>query len=126
MSAQQPPEPFTKPRLGALYVDCTGLGPFDATVKYCLLFRAMPEQVIWWKPGQWLAGPVPEAALEPADGPEPPEDEQPAALLVGWAAVELAPEPAEVTAGLDAASLEGIAAFESITAAAFVGQPPLF
>ena len=121
-----PPPAFGSPRLGLNYADFGRAepNPFEITVTFWQIFGVVPEEVLWIKPGYYVAGPVYEL-VDPEPGePEPvAEDDPPAVLLLGWA-----PEPASpaaVEAGLDAASQEGIRDYHA-AALAEPAQPSLF
>src|SRR5690348_9094788 len=50
-------------RLYACYEPRIGFDSEEKVRKaYMAVYRAVPEEVIWHKPGFWLAGPVPEPA----------------------------------------------------------------
>lgn len=62
---------YSKPRAGVNYANYERLLlPFDVTVDFWRRFGVAPEEVIFAKPGMWLAGPVPELRREDPPAPE--------------------------------------------------------
>ena len=58
---------FSKPQLGKPYANYElKLLPFDVTVDFWRRYGVTPEEVIFAKPGMWLAGPLPVDDLVPS------------------------------------------------------------
>jgi hypothetical protein len=78
---------FTRPQIGKVYANYERLfEPFEVTVQFWRRYGVTPEEVIFAKPGMWLAGPVP---VEPPPTlealPAPEEKTEAAPVLEGQA-----------------------------------------